>query len=199
MTLLMLLKISEVVNSMKDVMHFCREHKIGPIEGLKNYPRHGTAAKLQMQKLQEMEQLAGIQGAPTDRNTLNQLMTLHPGLNSQMGNDHHMAGRGALSGSAQAALALRYGNNNSAATAASGNGQGSVMGPTPSRNNSFKAASHSDSSAAGGNNGFNQKESDLPQNLHLSEEMVQDIAHDFTKNGFFNSDLEDNMSYGWKA
>ncbi|KAA8539880.1 hypothetical protein F0562_026572 [Nyssa sinensis] len=323
------LQISEVVNSMKDVMDFCREHKIGPIEGLKNYPRHGTAAKLQMQKMQEMEQLAGIQGLPTDRNTLNQLMTLHPGLNSQMGNDHHMAGRGALSGPAQAALALNsyqnmlmrqnsmnsnsnslqqeasssfnnpnqnssptfqgstaqlpgtlqnlaasgfsnsrlpqqqqhslngiglqqqnhaqpsqgsqalqqhmiqqllqdmnnktgggvpqqslsgqnangsvardglgYGNNNSAATAASGNGQGSVMGPTPSRNNSFKAASHSDSSAAGGNNGFNQKESDVPQNLHLSEEMVQDIAHDFTENGFFNSDLEDNMSYGWKA
>uniref|UniRef100_A0A5B7AJM8 Putative transcriptional regulator SLK2 n=1 Tax=Davidia involucrata TaxID=16924 RepID=A0A5B7AJM8_DAVIN len=326
------LQISEVVNSMKDLMDFCREHKVGPIEGLKNYPRHASAAKLQMQKMQEMEQLAGIQGLPTDRNTLNKLMALHPGLNSQMVNDHHMVGRGALSGSAQAALALTsyqnllmrqnsmnsnsnsfqqeasssfnnsnqnsssafqgstallpgtlqnlaasgfsnsrlsqqqqqqqqrslngigllqqnhaqpsqgsqalqqhviqqllqdmntttgggvqqqslggqnangsvardglgFGNTSSAATAASGNGQGSVMGPTPSRSNSFKAASHSDSSAGGGNNGFNRKAPDLSQNLHLSEEMVQDIAHDFTENGFFNSDLEDSMGYGWK-
>uniref|UniRef100_A0A5B7AIB5 Putative SEUSS-like 2 n=1 Tax=Davidia involucrata TaxID=16924 RepID=A0A5B7AIB5_DAVIN len=310
---------------MKDLMDFCREHKAGPIEGLKNYPQHATAAKLQMQ---EMEQL----GLPTDRNTLNKLMAQHPGMNSQMGNSHQMVGRGALSGSAQAALALSsyqnllmrqnsmnsnsnslhqeaspsfnnsnqnpsstfqgptallpgtlqnlpssgfsnsqlpqqqqmqqrslngngllqqnhpqpsqgsqalqqhmiqqllqdmknntgggvqqqshagqnangsvgrdgmgFGSNPSAATAASVNGPGSIMGPTPSRSNSFKAASNIDSSAAGGNNGFNQKAPDLSQNLHLSDEMVQDIAHDFTENGFFNSDLEDNMSYCWKA
>ncbi|KAK9292107.1 hypothetical protein L1049_020065 [Liquidambar formosana] len=331
------LQISEVVNSMKDLIDFCGEHKLGPIEGLKNYPRHASAAKLQMQKMQEVEQLASVQGLPTDRNTLNKLIAMHPGLNSHMNNNHHMVSRGALSGSAQAALALTsyqhllmrqnsmnsnpnsvqqeasssfnnsnqspsssfqgstalisgsmqnlpvsgftsahlppsqqqqqqqqrslnansllqqnhpqpsqgnqatlqqhmiqqllqemtnnsgagvqqqslsgqnvngsggrnglgFGNNTSAAAAAaSPNMAGSVSGRAPSRSNSFKAASNSDSSAAGGNNGSNQRASDLPQNLHLAEEMVPDISHEFTDNGFFNSDFEDNMSYGWKA
>ncbi|XP_048326494.2 probable transcriptional regulator SLK2 isoform X2 [Ziziphus jujuba] len=326
------LQISEVVNSMKDLIDFCREHKVGPIEGLKNYPRHAGAAKLQMQKMQEMEQLASVQGMPTDRNTLNKLMALHPGHNQM--NNQHMVGRGALSGSQQAALALTnyqnllmrqnsmnsnpnsiqqeasssFCNSNQSpsssfqGTAAlipgsmqhlpvsgfssphlpsqqpqqpqqlqqrsmssnsllqqnhpqtsqgnqvlqqqmiqqllqemsnsSGGQQQSLSGPTangnvsrngmsfgntsgtasatanaagtngpaPSRSNSFKAASTSDSSAGGGNNGFNQRAApDLPQNLHLQEDIVQDIAHEFTENGFFNSDLDDSMGYGWKA
>lgn len=302
-------------------------------EGLKVYPRHATAAKLQMQKIQEMEQLASVQGMPTDRNTLNKLMALHPGLNNQMNNNQHMASRGALSGSAQAALALTnyqnllmrqnsmnsnanslqqeasssfnnsnqspsspfqgaaalipssvqnlpgsgfssphlssrqphqnqqlqqrslssnsllqqtnpqnsqgalqqqmiqqllqemsnnsgggvqqslpgpnssatltrnglsFGGNNSGAAPATSNVSGS-HGPTPSRSNSFKAAANSDTSAGGGNNAFNQRAQDLPANLHLQEDMVQDIAREFTENGFFNNDLEDNMGYGWKA
>ncbi|XP_057508803.1 probable transcriptional regulator SLK2 [Actinidia eriantha] len=301
------LQISEVVNSMKDLMDFCRDQKIGAIEGLKNYPRHATAAKLQMQKMQDMEQLSAIQGLPTDRNTLNKLIALHPGLNSQMRNNNHMVGQGALSGSAQAALALtNYQNllmrqnsmnsnsnslqqqeasssfNNSnqnlsstyqgSAALLSGNTQnlrvsglsnsqppqqqqqrfpqppqgnqvmqqhmiqqllqdmnnsgeggnangtatrdgvgfgsnasagtvnvpGSAAGPTPpSRSNSFKAASNSDSSAAAVNNGFNQKTPDVPQNLHLSEEMVQDIAHEFADSGFLVGDLDDSMGFGW--
>ncbi|KAG6657104.1 probable transcriptional regulator SLK2 isoform X1 [Carya illinoinensis] len=101
------LQISEVVSSMKDLIDFCREHKVGPIEGLKNYPRRASVAKLhEMHKMQEMEELANVQGLPTDRSTLNKLMALHPGLNNQISNSHNMAGRGALSGSAQAALAL---------------------------------------------------------------------------------------------
>ncbi|CBI31834.3 unnamed protein product, partial [Vitis vinifera] len=100
------LQISEVVNSMKDLIDFCRENKVGPIDGLKSYPRHASAVKLEMQKMQEMEQLANVQGLPTDRNTLNKLIALHPGLNSHMSNNPHMVNRGALSGSAQAALAL---------------------------------------------------------------------------------------------
>jgi hypothetical protein len=40
---------------------------------------------------------------------------------------------------------------------------------------------------------------DLPPNLHLQDDLVSDIAHEFTENGFFNSDLDDNMGYGWKA
>ncbi|XVF12440.1 hypothetical protein REPUB_Repub08aG0118700 [Reevesia pubescens] len=330
------LQIAEVVNSMKDLIDFCREHKVGPIEGLKNYPRHTTAAKLQMQKMQEMEQLANVQGLPTDRNTLNKLMDLHPGVNNPMGNNHHMAGRGTLSGSAQTTLALTnyqnlllrqnsmnsnpnslhqeasssfnnsnqspssnfqgpasllpgsmqtlpvsglssprlpaqqpqqqqqlqqrtlsannliqqnhpqsaqgnqalqqqmiqqllqemsnnntgvqqqslsgqsgnasvgrngvgFGSSTAAPAAATSNVSGSVAGPAPSRSNSFKAASNSDSSAAAGNNGFNQRAPDLPQNLHLQDDIVPDIAHEFTENGFFNSDLDDNMGYGWKA
>ncbi|KAI4351798.1 hypothetical protein L6164_006114 [Bauhinia variegata] len=327
------LQISEVVNSMKDLIDFCRDNNIGAIEGLKNYPRHATVAKLQMQKMKEMEQLASVQGLPTDRNTLNKLMALHPGLNHQIDNNHNMVNRGALSGSAQAAMALTnyqsllmrqnstnsnpnslqreasssfnssnqsqpptlpgpaslipgsmqnspasgfssphlpsqqqqqqqiqqrslgangllqqnhsqssqqnhlqqqmlqqmlqemsnssggvqpqalagsnaygnlgknglgFGGNTRAVTGGTSNVSGS-NGPVPSRSNSFKAASNSDSSAAGGNNGFDQRTSDMPQNLRLQEDMVQDIAHDFTDNGFFSSDLDDNMGYGWKA
>lgn len=299
-------------------------------EGLKNYPRHNTAAKLQMQKMQEMEQLVNVQGLPTDRNTLNKLMALHPGINNHISNNNHMVSRGALSGSAQAALALTnyqnllmrqnsmnsnsnslqqespssfntsnqspssnfqgssvfvpgsmqglpassfsspqipsqqqqqqqrtvstnsllqqnhqassqgsqvlqqqmirqllqmsnnsgvhqnplagqngngsmarnglgFGSNSSAAPPAAAALSGSVAGPAPSRSNSFKAASNSDSSAAGGNSGFNQKVPDLPQNLHLQEDIVPDIAHEFSENGFFNSDLDDTIGYGWKA
>ncbi|KAM1183652.1 hypothetical protein COP2_001961 [Malus domestica] len=329
------LQISEVVNSMKDLVDFCRENKVGPIEGLKVYPRHATAAKLQMQKMQEMEQLASAQGLPTDRNTLNKLMALHPGLNNQMNNHQMAGGRGAMSGSAQAALALTnyqnlllrqnsmnsnanslqqeasssfnnsnhspsstfqggaaalipgsmqslpgsalssphlpsrqpqqlqqrslssnsllqqnhstgsqgnqalqqqmiqqllqemsnnsgggqqslpspsangsvgrnglsFGGNNPAAAPSTSNMSGS-HGPAPSRSNSFKATANSDSSAGGGggggNNAYNQRAPDLPSNLHLQEDLVQDIAREFTENGFFNSDLDDTM-YGWKA
>uniref|UniRef100_A0A2P2LW98 Putative transcriptional regulator SLK2 isoform X2 n=1 Tax=Rhizophora mucronata TaxID=61149 RepID=A0A2P2LW98_RHIMU len=322
------LQISEVVNSMKDLIDFCQDHKVGPIEGLKNYPRNASSAKLQMQKMQEMEQLANVQGLPTEQNTLNKLMAIHPGINSHMNNNHHMVSRGALSGSARAALALtKYQNlltrqnsinlnsnslqqdatssisnsnqspssnfqcsgafmsgsmqnlpvsgfssphplsqqpqqrslsttsllqqnnpqpsqgkpaveqqmiqrllqemsNNSglqqhsagqhgtmtvgrngmgfgstapSTPAASATISGGLAGPAPSRSNSFKAAANSDSSAAGGNSGFNQKMPDMPQNLHLQDDIVQDIAHEFTEHGFFNSDLDVNMGYDWKA
>ncbi|KAK3220787.1 hypothetical protein Dsin_014757 [Dipteronia sinensis] len=330
------LQISEVVNSMKDLIDFCRENKAGPIEGLKGYPRHASAAKLQMQKMQEVEQLASVQGLPTDRNTLNKLMAMHPGINNMSNNNHHMAGRGPLSGSQQAALALSnyqnllmrqnsinsnnpnsiqqeasssFNNSNQSPSSSfqgptsfmpgsmpasgfssphhtqqpqqlqqrslSGNnllqqshpqssqgnqsfqqqmiqqllqemstnsgggvqqqqqshsGQangmmarsgsfrssspapsaaapttsnvsgGGVAGPTTSRSNSFKGPSNSESPAAAvGNNGFNQRGQDLSQNMHLQEDIVQDIAHEFTENGFFNSDLDDTMGYGWKA
>ncbi|KAG8476275.1 hypothetical protein CXB51_033029 [Gossypium anomalum] len=329
------LQIAEVVSSMKDLIDFCREHKVGAIDGLKNYPRHASAAKLQMQKMQEMEQLANVQGLPTDRNTLNKLMALHPGTNNPLGNNHHMVGRGTLSGSAQAALALTnyqnllsrqnsmnsnpnslhqeassfnssnqspssnfqgpasvlpgsmqslpvsglsspllptpqqqqqqqqqqqlsgnlmqknhphlpqgnqvlqqqmmqqlyhdmsnnntavqqqqqslsgqngnasvgrngmgYGNNTAAPAAATSNVSGSVAGPAPSRSNSFKGASNSDSSAAGGNTGFNQRAPDLSQTLHLQDDIVSDIAQEFLDNGFFNNELDDNIGYGWKA
>ncbi|KAI9112077.1 hypothetical protein K1719_016973 [Acacia pycnantha] len=332
------LQISEVVNSMKDLMDFCRERKVGALEGLKSYPRHATAAKLQMQKMQEMEQLANVHGLPTDRNTLNKLMALHPGLNNQINNNPNLVNRGAaLSGSAQAALALTnyqnllmrqnsmnstpnslqceasssfnnsnhspslhfqgataallpgsmqnlpasglssphlspqqqqqqqqqlqqlkqrslsanslpqqnypqgsqtnqalppqilqqlvqefpnnssgvqpqfhagptpngsitnnglgFGGNPPPAAGGTSNVSGSNRPAAPSRSNSFKAASNSDSSAAGGNNGFNQRTSDIPQNLHL-QDVVQDIAREFTDNGFFNSDFDD---FPWKA
>ncbi|KAK8324418.1 hypothetical protein V6Z12_A12G296700 [Gossypium hirsutum] len=328
------LQIAEVVSSMKDLIDFCREHKVGAIDGLKNYLRHASAAKLQIQKMQEMEQLANVQGLPTDRNTLNKLVALHPGMNNPLGNNHHMVGRGTLSGSAQAALALTnyqnllsrqnsmnsnpnslhqeassfnssnqspssnfqgpaavlpgsmqslpvsglsspllptpqqqqqqqqqqlsgnlmqknhpqspqgnqvlqqqmmqqlyhdmsnnntavqqqqqslsgqngnasvgrngmgYGNNTAAPAAATSNASGGVAGPAPSRSNSFKGASNSDSSAAGGNTGFNQRAPDLSQTLHLQDDIVSDIAQEFLDNGFFNNELDDNIGYGWKA
>ncbi|XP_065870203.1 probable transcriptional regulator SLK2 isoform X1 [Euphorbia lathyris] len=329
------LQISEVVNSMKDLVDFCREQKVGPIEGLKSYPRHASAAKLQMQKMQEMEQLANVQGLPTDRNTLNKLMALHPGINNHMNSNHHIAGRGAINGSAQALALTNYqnllmrqnsinsnssshqqeaaspfnnpspspssnfqggsatfvqgslqnipgssfsspqmspqqpqqlqqrtssanslllqqnhtqssqgnqalqqqqmiqqllqemsnnstggvqhhslagqigngsfgrngmgfGSNSSGVPAAAPTVSGSIGGP-PSRSNSFKGASNSDSSAAGGNSSYNQKVMDLQQSLHLQDDMVPDITNDFSENGFFSSDLDENASYGWKA
>lgn len=75
-------------------------------EGLKSYPQHATA-KLHMQKMQEIEQDANAQGLPTDRNTLGRMVSMHPGLNNQMNSQNQqLIGRGTLSGSAQAALAL---------------------------------------------------------------------------------------------
>ncbi|XP_058104782.1 probable transcriptional regulator SLK2 [Magnolia sinica] len=83
------LQISEVVSSMKDLIDFSREHNIGPIECLKNYPRQAAAAaKLPPPKMQDMEQLVNFQGLPTDQNTLNKLMTAHPGLSNHMSNNH---------------------------------------------------------------------------------------------------------------
>ncbi|XP_008467219.1 probable transcriptional regulator SLK3 isoform X2 [Cucumis melo] len=347
------LQISEVVNSMKDLIDFCREQKTGPVEGLKSYPQHATA-KLQMQKMQEIEQVANAQGMPTDRNTLSRMVSLHPGLNNQMSSQNQLVGRGTLSGSAQAALALSnyqnllmrqnsmnstsshalqqetsssfntsnqspsssfhgttaitsapmqnlpssglsspnlpqqqsqvqhqlhqrpntnnllgqstqgnsnnnqamqhqmiqqllqisnnsgggqqqqqlqpqqqqqlqpqqqplsgsntkvsvggtytgYGAGSSSVTAAGTANASCSNTPAPSRSNSFKSASTGDVSAAAGarsSSGFNQRSADLPQNLQLDDDIIQDIAHDFTDNGFFNNDLDDNMCFAWKG
>ncbi|KAJ1433708.1 LIM-domain binding protein/SEUSS [Sesbania bispinosa] len=91
---------------------------------------------------------------------------------------------------------LGFGGQTPAISGGSANVPGN-NGPV-SRSNSFKAASNSDSSAAGGNNGFNQRTSDMSQNLHL-QDVVHNIAPEFTDNHFFNSDLDDNMGFDWKA
>ncbi|KAG9159697.1 hypothetical protein Leryth_017395 [Lithospermum erythrorhizon] len=309
------LQIAEVVNSMKDLMDFCRDPKIGPIEGLKNFPSHVMASNMKMQKMQDIDQRVSIQGRPNDRNTHNNLMATHPGL----ANNQQVVGRGAMNGSAQAALALTdyqnllmrqssmnsnslqqdaspslvksspspsssfqgsggvlqgnlmnfptngisnshlqqqqlqrlpsssgilqqnpqnsngsqvqqhmmqqmlqdMNNNNSrnvvqqqslsgqsgnlsrdglayssgtpVANTATPNILGNVVARVPSRNNSFKAVSNSESSAGASNAGFNHKVPDVAQNLHLSEEMLTDI------HGFFNNEMDENMNYGWKA
>lgn len=305
------LQISEVVNSMKDLMDFCRDTKAGPIEGLKSFPRQTSSAKSQIQKMQEMEQISSIPGLPADRNALSKLVSLNPGVNGPLNNvTHHMGNRGApLNGSAQAALALsNYQNmlmrqnsinSNSQQEASSssfnnpnqngypfqgsanmsvggfqhrpmfqvqqnhqqspshsgshamqqhmiqqllqdmsnGNGGGgggggpkpSVSGQSgasgsmgidglrygisssgtsprppavPTRSNSFKGASRSDSSAGGGmgNMGVGSQKAATTDLPHLCDDIVQDIASEFTGNGFFDNDeLEEGMSYGWKA
>ncbi|KAL0403112.1 UNVERIFIED_CONTAM: putative transcriptional regulator SLK2 [Sesamum radiatum] len=297
------------------------------IQGLKNFPRYSTAPKVEMQKLQEVDQIGGVQGLPTDRTALNKLMAVHTGLGSQLNNNQHVGGRGALSGSAQAALALTnyqnllmrqnsmnstnnsnqqeaaspfsttshglttappgssgnlsgtlqpgsgfsncqipqqqqlhlpspsgssiqqqsqslpfqgsqaleqqmiqqylqdmsrknngttvpqqalsakspsgnvstggLGFRNSPAPTVTGHGQGNVHGQPPSRSNSFRGASSNSEPSA--HIGFSQKASDLPQSLHLLDEMVPDIANEFLENGFFNSDLDDNMNFSWKS
>ncbi|GAB2265249.1 hypothetical protein Dimus_000318 [Dionaea muscipula] len=105
------LQIAEVVNNMKDLIDFCTEAKLGPIEGLKNYLQHSSSSstsKIHMQKLQQLEQMATMQGLPTDRNTLGKLMALQSAdMSSQLGTNNNMvASRGTPSSSAAAAVAF---------------------------------------------------------------------------------------------
>lgn len=101
------LQIAEVVNSMKDLIDFGREHKIGPIESLKNYPRRTAVAKFQIQKMQEMGQQVGGQGLPNDHSTLNKVLSMHPGLSSsQMNNNSHILRNGILNTPSQNAVGL---------------------------------------------------------------------------------------------
>ncbi|KAJ6843184.1 putative transcriptional regulator SLK2 [Iris pallida] len=81
------LQISEVVNSMKDLMGFSLDNKIGPIESLKIYSRQ-AAAKFQAQKMHDMEQIMTIQNMPADQNTLNKTMAMNSGLGSHTINNH---------------------------------------------------------------------------------------------------------------
>ncbi|KAL9267816.1 putative transcriptional regulator SLK2 [Drosera capensis] len=73
------LQIAEVFNHMKDLIDFCKEAKLGPIEGLKNYTQLASTSKIQMQKLQKQEQMSSAQGLPIDRNTLGKNIALHSG------------------------------------------------------------------------------------------------------------------------
>ncbi|XP_038971541.1 probable transcriptional regulator SLK2 [Phoenix dactylifera] len=97
------LQISEVVNSMKDLIDFSQEHKIGPIESLKNYPQHAVV-KLQNHKMQEQKQLMTAHGLPTDQTALNKTMGIHPGISSNMGNN--LAASQVLSDGPQSAVAV---------------------------------------------------------------------------------------------
>uniref|UniRef100_A0A8R7V3P2 Transcriptional corepressor SEUSS n=1 Tax=Triticum urartu TaxID=4572 RepID=A0A8R7V3P2_TRIUA len=47
------LQISEVVNHMKDLIEFSHKNKLGPIEGLKNYPKQTAGPKLTVQNLHD--------------------------------------------------------------------------------------------------------------------------------------------------
>ncbi|XP_076939252.1 putative transcriptional regulator SLK2 [Bidens hawaiensis] len=86
------LQISEVVSSMKDLMDFCQETKVGPIEGLKSFPR----------------QMSTGQGLSNDQTALNKLVALQPGLNGSVNNiSNQIANRVTpLGGSAQSAVTL---------------------------------------------------------------------------------------------
>uniref|UniRef100_A0A1J3DZB1 Putative transcriptional regulator SLK1 n=1 Tax=Noccaea caerulescens TaxID=107243 RepID=A0A1J3DZB1_NOCCA len=109
------LQISEVVKSMKDLMNFTGENKIGPIEGLKRLLEQTATVKLQRQKMLEMEQLgnsAAMNGpAQAQMGTMNGLTgnnnNNNNNNNSNNSNNHQqLVGRGAMNGSAQAAAAL---------------------------------------------------------------------------------------------
>ncbi|KAL3650474.1 hypothetical protein CASFOL_006877 [Castilleja foliolosa] len=238
------LQVADVVNSMKDLMDFCRGHKKGPIEALKNFPRRAIAPKVEM-----------------DQTGLNNLMSLNSsGPSVQTNNNNQLvSGRGgAFSGSSQAALPLsnyqhllkrqnslnstnnpiqndlssrvlpnglllqqnqsqpsgqslqqqQYmqdmgkknngptlsgsrpggpGFGNSPANSAVGNGPCVVQSQQSSRSNSYKAGSSESESPAPGV--LSQKGSDLPQSRYLSDQMVLDIAGEFTDDGFFDQDF----------
>ncbi|KAL0698348.1 hypothetical protein Bca4012_054470 [Brassica carinata] len=109
------LQISEVVKSMKDLMNFTGEHKVGPIDGLKRLLEQTATLKLQrMQKMQEMEHLgnSGAMNGSTQAQmaltpgTMNGLIGNNNNSNSNSNNHHQLVGRGAMNGSAQAAAAL---------------------------------------------------------------------------------------------
>ncbi|KAK9059649.1 hypothetical protein SSX86_020353 [Deinandra increscens subsp. villosa] len=91
------LQISEVVNSMKDLMDFCHGTKTGPIDGLKSFLRKTNPSNfnLHTQKMQDMDQVSS------------KLVSLNPGVNSSLvNNSHYMGNCGSLlTGSALAALA----------------------------------------------------------------------------------------------
>ncbi|KAE8709706.1 transcriptional corepressor SEUSS-like isoform X6 [Hibiscus syriacus] len=181
--------------------------------------------------------LANAQGLPTDRNTLNKLMALHPGISNPLGSSqqqmleefdefkplinqeasssfnnpnqspssifqgpatvssgsmqilplyHEMSNKntgvqqqqqqsvsGQNGNASSGRNGLGFGNNTTAQPAAATSiVSGGAAGPAPSRSNSFKCASNSDSSAAGGNAGFKQRAPDLPQSLHLQDDIV---------------------------
>ncbi|KAL1202868.1 putative transcriptional regulator SLK1 [Cardamine amara subsp. amara] len=103
------LQISEVVKSMKDLMNFTSEHKIGPIEGLKRLLEQTATMKLQRQKMQEMEQFgnSGAMNGPAQAQMALTSGTMSGSTANNNSNNHHqIVGRGAMNGSAQAAAAL---------------------------------------------------------------------------------------------
>ncbi|CAH1445584.1 unnamed protein product [Lactuca virosa] len=56
------LQISEVVSSMKDLMDFCQDNKVGPIEGLKSYPRQVSMGSAKVEMGQVSSQMVNNRG-----------------------------------------------------------------------------------------------------------------------------------------
>ncbi|XP_020585626.1 probable transcriptional regulator SLK3, partial [Phalaenopsis equestris] len=78
------LQISEVVNSMKDLINFSQAHKMGPIDSLKNFSH--AASKLQAQNMNEAEQMAAAtQNLPIEQSK-DKLIAGQPGLTSHLAN-----------------------------------------------------------------------------------------------------------------
>lgn len=63
---------------------------------MKRFPRETSVAKLQMQKMQGMQMISGIQGIPNERNALSGLVAIQPGVNSSMNNNIQVGSQGPL-------------------------------------------------------------------------------------------------------
>ncbi|WOK95182.1 putative transcriptional regulator SLK2 isoform X1 [Canna indica] len=97
------LQMSEVVNSLKDLIDFSQEHTIGPIESLKNYASQVTA-KLQQQKSHGLNQPMLVQNLSTDQSMLNRIMGNHLAVNNNVHNN--LVARHVLNTSQPSDLAL---------------------------------------------------------------------------------------------
>ncbi|KAF3530731.1 hypothetical protein DY000_02038323 [Brassica cretica] len=145
------LQISEVVKSMKDLMNFTGDHKLGPIEGLKRLLEQTATAKLQRQKMQEMEQL-GNSGAIYGSSQAQMALTSGT-MNDLTGNNNNSnqtLGRAAMNGSAQTAAALtnyqsmlmRQNAMNNPNSNTCKQDAFSSQNPTPNSNQSPSSSSH---------------------------------------------------------
>ncbi|KAL1565583.1 putative transcriptional regulator SLK2 [Salvia divinorum] len=160
--------IADVVNSMKDLMEFCRDQTKGPIEGLNSFPTCSSASRVPM----------------TDHNTLNKLMALHPGLNSQ-----HLGNRGALTGSAHGGLAmsnyqnllLRQNSMNSTNSVNQHEGSSLSVPTTPGSSGAFPGMLQNPQI---GSQAL-QKQQSQPQlsqnNQTLQHQMLQQFLHDMNR------------------
>lgn len=114
-------------------------------------------------------------------------------------------GGGVLQAQSRFRSGTGFENNNSAPPQALAQPSSSnILGQVPGRSNSFKgAASNRDTSStpAAANNGYinTGTVADMPQGLHLPDDIVSDIAQGFADNGFFSGDLDDTMGFGWKS
>ncbi|KAI3508257.1 hypothetical protein L1887_23263 [Cichorium endivia] len=188
------LQISEVVSSMKDLMDFCQGNKVGPIEGLKSYPRHVSTVKMETGQVSSQTVNRGSpQSALTLTNYQNMLMR-QKSMNSNSQHDnwglqnnrvgggpHHLpppqgGGQAAQNHMIQQLLQDMNSNNN-------GGGSGGG-GPKPSV---------SGGGGGGGNVGVSSEKVGVVSNL------CEEIGSEFNEKGFFNNDdFEDTMGYDWK-
>lgn len=83
------LQISEVVNSMKDLIDFSRENNMGPIASLNNFPRQTASSSLQSQQLQQGDSVGNIQGLASDHNNI-KMNPMHGNMNNHINN--HVGG-----------------------------------------------------------------------------------------------------------
>lgn len=79
------LQISEVVNSMKDLINFGRARKMGPIDSLKNFCN--AASKLHPQSTNESDQMVSTQNLSMEQND-DKLLSTQPGLSNHFGDSH---------------------------------------------------------------------------------------------------------------
>ncbi|GER36714.1 SEU1 protein [Striga asiatica] len=208
------LQISEVVNSMKDLMEFCTSRKIGPIEGLKNFPRHPSTNTLALSNYQNL--LTRQNSANSTQNNSN-----FNNININNSNNNNDNSNSTLK---QEATSPYNSQTNTATPGRSGNlpppaingfsqhqklqqnqsvpsqgGQQVLQWPIFTQNQDGPTNNSLKGGPTGENVSFGQKTPDVTRDLHLADELVQDVAQEFIDNGFFSDDLDDTMNFSWKA
>ncbi|XP_077248581.1 putative transcriptional regulator SLK2 [Tasmannia lanceolata] len=212
------LQISEVVNSMKDLIDLSREHNIGPIESLKNYPRRAAAGKLQIPK---MEQMVNADSLPADPNTLNKMMVMHPGLGSHM--NSNSINSGTLNNTTQTSISLsnyqnllRQNSNPDASCSFNGSNQAQSLpfqGPVSSVTGSLQNASVNGLTSPHQNSSINgltalhqqqhlikQSQQSSQANQHLQQHVIQQLLQEMmNSNGGLQQQPVDGQNANAKA